>query len=81
MTSILGLGHPASITQKTIDSLDAIVGRRTQPSHRCDTGRIGTRLLLGIFRDKLSPTTADAHPVGITRRSGWVNVPRVRLVT
>lgn len=55
---VLGLDHHANVTQKMVDSVDAIVGHRTQPHDTFDTGVIGTELLLKIITNKLKPTTA-----------------------
>lgn len=55
---VLGLDHHANVTQKMVNSVDAIVGHRTQPHDTFDTGVIGTELLLKIIRNKLKPTTA-----------------------
>lgn len=55
---VLGLDHHANVTQKLIDSCDAIVGHRTQPHDTFDTGVIGAELLLKIISNKLKPTTA-----------------------
>lgn len=55
---VLGLDHHANVTQKMVDSVDAIVGHRTQPHDTFDTGVIGTELLLKIITDKVKPTTA-----------------------
>lgn len=55
---VLGLDHHANVTQKMVDSVDAIVGHRTQPHDTFDTGVIGTELLLKIITNKLRPTTA-----------------------
>jgi microcystin degradation protein MlrC len=55
---VLGLDHHANVTQKMVDSVDAIVGHRTQPHDTFDTGVIGTELLLRIITEKLRPTTA-----------------------
>jgi len=55
---VLGLDHHANVTQKIIDSCDAIVGHRTQPHDVFDTGVVGTELLIRIITEKLKPTTA-----------------------
>jgi microcystin degradation protein MlrC len=55
---VLGLDHHANVTQKMVDSVDAIAGHRTQPHDTFDTGVIGTELLLKIIANKLKPTMA-----------------------
>jgi microcystin degradation protein MlrC len=55
---VLGLDHHANVTQKLIDTCDAIVGHRTQPHDPFDTGFIGTTLLIRLITEKLKPTTA-----------------------
>jgi microcystin degradation protein MlrC len=55
---VLGLDHHANVTQKLIDSCDAIVGHRTQPHDTFDTGVVGTELLIRIITERLKPVMA-----------------------
>ncbi len=55
---VLALDHHANITQKLIDSCDAIAGHRTQPHDLFDTGQVGARVLSRILRDRARPTMA-----------------------
>lgn len=55
---LLGLDHHASVTRKIMAHATAIVAHRTQPHDPFDTGLIGTKLLVRILREKLSPKTA-----------------------
>ncbi|WP_144183693.1 M81 family metallopeptidase [Elioraea rosea] len=52
---LLGLDHHANVTRRMVGSVTAIVGHRTQPHDQFDTGLIGTRLLLRILSERLSP--------------------------
>ncbi|MHB2165580.1 M81 family metallopeptidase [Alsobacter sp. R-9] len=55
---VLGLDHHANVTRLMVDSVDAIVGHRTQPHDLFDTGLIGMRLLIRILREGLKPVIA-----------------------
>lgn len=55
---VLGLDHHANVTQKLIDSCDAIVGHRTQPHDPFDTGKIGAALLLRVVAREVKPVMA-----------------------
>ncbi len=55
---LLGLDHHANVTRRMVESVDAIVGHRTQPHDPFDTGVIGMRLLLRILREGLRPVIA-----------------------
>lgn len=55
---VLALDHHANITAKMMDSVDAIVGHRTQPHDLLDTGRIGAKMLLKVVVDGAAPTMA-----------------------
>lgn len=55
---VLGLDHHGNVTQKIIDSVDAIVGHRTQPHDVHDTGVIGTQLLIRLLTEDLKPVMA-----------------------
>lgn len=55
---MLGLDHHANVTRLMVDSVDAIVGHRTQPHDPFDTGVIGMRLLMRMIREKLKPVIA-----------------------
>ena len=55
---MLALDHHANVTRRMVDSVDAIVGHRTQPHDQFDTGLIGTRLLLRILSERLAPRMA-----------------------
>ncbi len=55
---LLGLDHHANVTRRMVGAVNAIVGHRTQPHDQFDTGLIGTRLLLRIISERLSPRMA-----------------------
>lgn len=55
---VLALDHHANITAKIVESVDAIVGHRTQPHDLMDTGRISAEMLLKLLVDKASPVMA-----------------------
>lgn len=55
---VLGLDHHGNVTQKIIDSVDAIVGHRTQPHDVYDTGILGTGLLIRLLTEDLKPVMA-----------------------
>lgn len=55
---VLGLDHHANLTQKIVESVDAIVGHRTQPHDLVDTGYVATKLLLRHISEKLTPVMA-----------------------
>ncbi|HEX2553908.1 MAG TPA: M81 family metallopeptidase [Microvirga sp.] len=55
---VLGLDHHANVTRKIVESVDAIVGHRTQPHDPFDTGKIGTALLIRLIRGEVKPVTA-----------------------
>ncbi|MCR8726046.1 M81 family metallopeptidase [Frigidibacter sp. ROC022] len=54
----LALDHHANITGRIVDSVDAIVGHRTQPHDLMDTGRIGAEMILKILVEKVRPVMA-----------------------
>lgn len=55
---VLGLDHHANVTRKIVDSVDAIVGHRTQPHDTFDTGQIGAAVLIRLLTEKLDPVMA-----------------------
>jgi microcystin degradation protein MlrC len=55
---LLGLDHHANVTHRMVSSVDAIVGHRTQPHDQFDTGLIGTRLLLRLVAERITPAMA-----------------------
>ncbi len=55
---VLALDHHANITSQIIDSVDALVGHRTQPHDLKDTGRIGAEMLLKLLVDRAWPVMA-----------------------
>lgn len=55
---VLGLDHHANVTRLMMQSVDMIVGHRTQPHDTFDTGVIGTALLIRQIREGLRPTMA-----------------------
>lgn len=50
--------HHANITQLIVDSVDGLVGHRTQPHDQFDTGRLAARMLFALVRKEISPTVA-----------------------
>src|SRR5690606_37325081 len=56
---VLGLDRHANVTRKIIENCDAIVGHRTQPHDTFDTGVVGTKLLLRILTEYLSPRSEE----------------------
>lgn len=52
---VLAMDHHANITTQIVDSVDAIVGHRTQPHDLMDTGRIGAEMMLKLLNDKVRP--------------------------
>jgi len=52
------LDHHGNITQLMIDSLDGLVGHRTQPHDPADTGYYAGKLLFQILRGEITPTMA-----------------------
>lgn len=57
--------HHASITQRMVDNLDALVGYRTQPHDQVSTGAAAARLLFRIVRREVKPTIA------------WMRIPMI----
>lgn len=55
---VLSLDHHAHLTARMVEAVDAIVAHRTQPHDLLDTGRVATRLLLRLLRDRLQPVIA-----------------------
>lgn len=55
---VLSLDHHADLTPRMVASVDAIVAHRTQPHDLLDTGRVATRLLLRILRERRKPVIA-----------------------
>lgn len=55
---LLSLDHHANLTRRMVEGVTAIVAHRTQPHDPLDTGRIATRLLLRILRERLRPALA-----------------------
>jgi microcystin degradation protein MlrC len=55
---VLALDHHANVTSRIMDSVDALVGHRTQPHDLLDTGRIGAEMLLKLLVDRAWPVMA-----------------------
>lgn len=55
---VLTLDHHANITQRKMDNCDALLGYRTQPHDRLETGIASTQLLIRIVAGEVAPTTA-----------------------
>jgi len=55
---VMGCDHHANITQLIIDSVDGLVGHRTQPHDQFDTGMLAARMLFALVRGEISPTIA-----------------------
>ncbi|MCS6779587.1 MAG: M81 family metallopeptidase [Geminicoccaceae bacterium] len=58
---VLSLDHHAHLTARMVDTVDAIVAHRTQPHDLLDTGRVATRLLLRLVRERLRPVIAHVR--------------------
>ena len=55
---VMPCDHHANITQRIIDTVDGVVGHRTQPHDQLDTGRLGAKMLFSMIRQEIRPTTA-----------------------
>ncbi len=55
---LLSLDHHANLTRRMVAGASAIVAHRTQPHDVRDTGRLATRLLIRILRERLRPVVA-----------------------
>ena len=55
---VIALDHHANLTQLMVESVNGLVGHRTQPHHPYDTGYLAGKQLFGILQGKTQPTIA-----------------------
>jgi len=55
---VISLDHHANLTQSMVETVDGLVGHRTQPHDQFDTGRLAGQMLLAMLQDGAQPTIA-----------------------